>query len=188
MTTPYNGTALFQPTIDLPEDDDEPTGALFASPLGMLQDSVRFFAELSDRRARIASTVGSGGIGSFASLTGSLANVAGIAVATPINVQVGERMRVTCSINLQATGATNKVGQFRLQYSSPSVATTTVLSANHEQSVNASTGRESVFLEGVVVATFAEIYTFQLNATYGAVAGIDISNSWTITVELLGAL
>jgi hypothetical protein len=188
MSTPYAGSAAYSNSINLIGGNDPLTPASVNGPLAKLQDSQVFFGQLSDRRARIASAQGIGGIGVFASLTNTLANVTGISIATPINVQVGERMRVTCSINALATGGTNKLGQFRIQYSSLSVATTTVLSANHQQSVDATSGCESITLTGVVTATFAEIYTFRLNATYGAVAGIDISDSWIITVELLGGL
>ena len=180
MTTPYAGTATHHATINLIDDNDTVSVAALNDPLSALKDETNLINGILDRLGRIQFTQGVGGIGVLSSLAAALTNISGVSVA--VTPAVHDRIVVFAAFNLVSSGGTS--AQMRIRYSSASLASTTLVSANHL--VHVPGDGTSCLLFGVVDAPFAETTTFQLQGTYIGSSGVDFTNAWCIGAALLG--
>lgn len=179
MSIAYTGIPRRHDTILLLDDNDPVDAVHQVSPgFAQLKDEIAFALGAA---SSITVQQGTGGTGTFAAVPVAMLNVSGMAVTT-VQAQVGDRLVCLAQCNLVAATGSASPTQMRLRVFSASQSVVAVPCAQVLASPTAN-GVPILFF-GIVSASFAEVYTFQLQATLNSANAVNITNDWMLSTVL----
>lgn len=183
MTTTYPGSPVAPTTIQTPDDSDEPSGALFSTPLKSLQDAAQYFmGGIANLKNHGTLEKGFGAI----TLAASFANLSSDALV--ITPNVGDLIVVVGMIwdGINAGGAADH--RFQLTHESASVGQTRMNFVPCELMLEAGgTDAKTVPIVGFVTASVNEATSIRLQGETVTGSGLTTLNYLLFAVALRGA-